>query len=193
MVKRRKNKFDELSDLELIRNFTINGDKKCFREMFERYQHLIFLSCLKYLKNEEDSKDASYEIFEKLLDDCKKYDITNFKAWLYQVVRNYCLKKLELKSRFKIADVDVENVANLYVENSDFLSLNKEKRSEMKSRALHEALDSLNEEQKACLQLFYFQKKSYKEISAITGFSISNVKSHLQNGKRNLKKIMQLK
>jgi RNA polymerase sigma-70 factor (ECF subfamily) len=52
---------------------------------------------------------------------------------------------------------------------------------------LKDALVRLSEEQKKCIELFYFKEKSYKEVSDLTGFSINEVKSYLQNGKRNLK------
>ena len=49
------------------------------------------------------------------------------------------------------------------------------------------AIKQLNAEQKECVSLFYLQKKSYAEIAEITGFNMLQVKSHIQNGKRNLK------
>jgi len=54
-------------------------------------------------------------------------------------------------------------------------------------RKLMEAVDTLKKEQQDCIRLFYFQKKSYEEIEAQTGFTYKQVKSFLQNGKRNLK------
>ena len=58
---------------------------------------------------------------------------------------------------------------------------------EEKLEQLQDALVRLSEEQKKCIELFYFKEKSYKEVSDLTGFSINEVKSYLQNGKRNLK------
>jgi RNA polymerase sigma-70 factor (ECF subfamily) len=54
-------------------------------------------------------------------------------------------------------------------------------------RALENAILSLNQEQKTCIQQFYLQKKSYLEITKKTGYSLMQVKSYIQNGKRNLK------
>ena len=52
-------------------------------------------------------------------------------------------------------------------------------------------LESLKLEQKQCLSLFYYEKKSYEEITTITGYTYNQVKSHIQNGKRNLKILME--
>ena len=55
------------------------------------------------------------------------------------------------------------------------------------------SLEELNPEQKQCLILFYLEKKSYQEISENTGFSLMQVKSYIQNGKRNLKILLDKK
>jgi RNA polymerase sigma-70 factor (ECF subfamily) len=54
-----------------------------------------------------------------------------------------------------------------------------------------ESIKQLSTEQQQCITLFYLEKKSYMEVSEITGYSMMQVKSHLQNGKRNLKIMMQ--
>ena len=53
------------------------------------------------------------------------------------------------------------------------------------------AMQQLNHEQQLCVNLFYLEKKSYQEVAAITGFTMMEVKSHIQNGKRNLKLIIE--
>ena len=55
------------------------------------------------------------------------------------------------------------------------------------------ALLELNPEQQLCVTLFYLEKKSYQEIADSSGFTMMQVKSHIQNGKRNLKIIMERK
>ena len=56
---------------------------------------------------------------------------------------------------------------------------------------LEMAIETLNQDQKKCIQLFYLQQKSYTEVAEITGYTLNNVKSFIQNGKRNLKLKMQ--
>jgi RNA polymerase sigma-70 factor (ECF subfamily) len=58
---------------------------------------------------------------------------------------------------------------------------------------LNEALKTLNDAQKQCITLFYLQKKSYNEIAVLTGYTPMQIKSNIQNGKRNLKIIMEKK
>ena len=54
--------------------------------------------------------------------------------------------------------------------------------------ALEQALGQLPAEQRRCLELFYLEEKSYQEIVATTGLALNLVKSHLQNGRRMLKR-----
>jgi RNA polymerase sigma-70 factor (ECF subfamily) len=56
---------------------------------------------------------------------------------------------------------------------------------------LKECIEKLSDEQKQCIKLFYYKEKCYKEISDITKFDLKKVKSHIQNGKRNLKNCME--
>ena len=54
-------------------------------------------------------------------------------------------------------------------------------------------MNELSAEQKTCVTLFYLQKKSYSDIVASTGFNIMQVKSYIQNAKRNLKIMVEKK
>jgi len=56
---------------------------------------------------------------------------------------------------------------------------------------LESGIQQLNEGQKVCVELFYMKEKSYREIADLTGYSLHDVKSYIQNGKRNLKLFMQ--
>ena len=62
---------------------------------------------------------------------------------------------------------------------------------EMKAEALPDAVSRLSEEQKACIEMFYLENKSYAEIVRLTGYDLNYVKSYIQNGKRNLKKMLE--
>jgi DNA-directed RNA polymerase specialized sigma24 family protein len=55
---------------------------------------------------------------------------------------------------------------------------------------LGEAINDLNKEQQYCLRAFYLQKQPYHAIMEATGYSFAQVKSYIQNGKRNLKLIL---
>ena len=142
---------------------------------------------MKYLKNEADSKDAAMQIFEKLIEIILKHDIKNFKSWLHVVTKNHCLMKIRSeKNNLQKTDVYQED-SKIFMESEEQLHHQSEEERELKLSQLSKALEMLKNEQKECVNLFYIKENTYKEIVDMTGYSMKEVKSHIQNGKRNLK------
>ncbi|MGB0429445.1 MAG: RNA polymerase sigma factor [Bacteroidia bacterium] len=182
----------QLSDEELILKYKDTLDTKFVGELFQRYTHICFAVCMKYLKNQEDSKDAVMQIFEKLLTELKKHEVSFFQGWFHSLIKNYCL--MLLRKRKPKAEFD-ENVAQknaaVFVENDNHEHLHDKLILESKIENLEKAILLLKPDQRQCVELFYLKEKSYKEIEDLTGFDFKKVKSHIQNGKRNLKNILE--
>ncbi|WP_207431544.1 RNA polymerase sigma factor [Sabulibacter ruber] len=175
-------------DLELIQQYRETGDVALVGELFERYTEMVYLVCLKYLKDEDESKDATMHVFELLITALHKHEITNFKSWLHVLAKNYCL--MHLRSKKSRGTDSLENHSLPLVEKAAFLDTSEENDQETELQLLSKALTTLGPEQRTCVELFYLQKKSYKEVAELTGFEIGQVKSYIQNGKRNLKNYM---
>jgi RNA polymerase sigma-70 factor (ECF subfamily) len=178
---------DDLSDQELISRYKKNGDIKWVGKLYDRYAHLVYGVCLKYLQNREESKDAVMQIFEKIIEELRTHEVVNLKSWLYVVSRNFCL--MEIRKRKKIVDISEASEKNedLFMESADDMHPIEERLDDIK---LKKCLEELNNEQKRCIELFYYKEKCYKEISENTKYDIKKVKSYIQNGKRNLKNCM---
>ena len=153
-----------------------------FGELYRRYIPMMYGLCLKYLSNETDAQDAVMDLFEKVSQKVKQYDIDNFHSWLYSVAKNHCLHRLR-----KIKQTHFVNLNETIMENGDFFTLlDKEKSSEEES-ALMFCMNELGEEQQKSIHYFYYENKSYADIVSLTGYTLEKVKSYIQNGKRNLK------
>ena len=179
-------RYKDLSDKELIAEYKKTADKLFVGVLYKRYSHLVMGLCMKYLKDENNAQDAVINIFTKLFDDLQKHSVEYFKSWLYTYSKNHCLMQLRLAQSKLKKDIDYEYDVKTFVEKSEEMHLNANKR-EQDYIALEKALADLNEEQRECIELFYIRDKSYNEIVEITGYSLNNVKSFIQNGKRNLK------
>ena len=107
------------------------------------------------------------------------------------VAKNHCLMKLRDRPGMSSADV-LENLAGVLSDEEEDLKL-KHLEKDRTLDLMGNALDELSVEQKQCVTLFYLEKQSYQSIAATTGFSVLNVKSYIQNGKRNLKIILDKK
>jgi RNA polymerase sigma-70 factor (ECF subfamily) len=84
-----------------------------------------------------------------------------------------------------------EEISPFVMENGSEMHLQEGPEIEANLTKLEKCIETLGNEQKDCVRLFYLEQKCYKEISEITGLDMSKVKSHIQNGKRNLKICME--
>lgn len=176
------------SDAELVQKYRNSGEAVHIGELYQRYTHLVFGVCMKYLKNVEDSKDAAMEVFEKIMTELKRHDVENFKPWLYFVAKNHCLMKLRKASSLQVHQEGFNRFYSDFMEFEDVSHLvNGKANDEQVADFLKRGIESLREEQRQCIELFFFDNKSYEEIAQYTGYSLMQVKSFLQNGKRNLK------
>ena len=173
-------------DSELIEQYKKSGDLGIIGTLFSRYTSLVYGVCLKYLKDREDAKDAVMQLFEKLTQSLKEHDIVNFKSWLYVTARNHCLMQLRAKKGKFMAQLSSQ-----VVETALILHLEEEPELEQDLGKLEKCIETLAQDQKWCVQLFFLQEKCYKDITGITGYDLNKVKSYIQNGKRNLKICME--
>ena len=174
------------TDSELLAHYKTEGDVQVLGELFSRYTSLIYGVCLKYLKDRDDSKDAVMQVFEKLVQSLKEHEIENFKSWLYVTSRNHCLMQIRSK-KGKMT----EDISDNLMESDLVLHLEEETELEGNLTKLEKCIQQLVNEQKHCVQLFFLEQKCYKDITGLTGFDLNQVKSFIQNGKRNLKICME--
>jgi RNA polymerase sigma-70 factor (ECF subfamily) len=179
-------RYKHIEDSQLLQNFYADKNNEWLGILLQRYTLLLLGVCMKYLKNEEEAKDCVQQVFLKVITELHKYKVDYFKSWLYMVAKNNCLMRLRDKGKRPIeinddllSAADEMDDAKRYIE-KDLALTNMEA-----------ALNLLNEEQLQCIRLFYLEKKSYQEIAVQTGYSLLKVKSHIQNGKRNLKIMLQ--
>lgn len=175
----------QLGEEELIEKFKETGDQKFVADLYQPYMPLVYGLCLKYLKNSSEAEDAAMDIYLNLLKKLKTHKVLNFKSWLYVVAKNHCLDKL----RSKTAKFSKESEAKLMYYEQVYHPDNEEDENELKK--LQECLETLPENQKKSIDMFYYSKNSYKEIASTTGWSWSNIRSFIQNGRRNLKICME--
>ena len=173
--------FNHITDNDLLKKYQSDLNKEWLGILLQRYTLLLLGVCMKYLKNEEEAKDAVQQIFLKALNELEKYQVDYPKSWLYKIACNHCLMKI--RDRKSTIELDQQD-EKLFITDTDKEYIAEK---EINLNLLEEALEELNQEQKSCITLFYHHKKSYQQISEITGYSLSQVKSNIQNGKRNLK------
>jgi RNA polymerase sigma-70 factor (ECF subfamily) len=177
-----------ISDQELLERFYADRDNQWLGILLERYTLLLLGVCMKYLKNEELARDSVQQIFLKAITELQKYRVEYFKSWIYMVAKNHCLMQLRDKPGKNTIEVKDSIPAETDETDKESLLLN-----EKTYEYMDEALKQLNADQQLCVTLFYMEKKSYQQITEQTGYSMMQVKSHIQNGKRNMRILIEKK
>ena len=186
-----------LSEQEVLARYRQSGDVGALGLLYERHLPEVFAVCRRYLAPpDEDAQDAAMQLFEQLVSKLRRHAPDNFSAWLYATARNFCLMELRARQRGTASGgplvlfpeaIDVENAAARHLPQAT-AEAEAAHQHEADLQALELALSQLPPEQRRCLELFYQEEKSYQEIVAATGLPLNLVKSHLQNGRRMLKR-----
>ncbi len=157
------------------------GRQSALGMLWDRYAHLLYGVGMKYLKDPDRSKDQVVELFASLPGLLRKHQVERFRPWVHTVMRNRCLLALRSEKPSARFDEAVEPVAEPFGE------------AELREASLQEleaAIDQLNAQQRACIRIFHLERNSYQQTAQRTGLSVEQVRSHLQNGRRNLRIIL---
>lgn len=166
--------------------FQSSGNLEVLAILFQRYMDLLYGVCLKYMPDSESAKDAVMQVFEELVQKLPKHEVDNFKSWLYTLAKNYCLMQLRTPKNLRTTEFNPDSM-----QSSEELHLNGVSLKEENLQKMERCLDTLSQEQRDAVKLFYLQNKCYKEIADITGLEWNKVRSYIQNGRRNLRICME--
>lgn len=181
---------EKLSDEALVAAYKQTGNTHLVGVLFQRYMHLVLGVAMKYMQDLDEAQDITMMVFEKLMADLKTHQVQQFKPWLYMVAKNQCLMVLRKRKgheTVELPEYNLENDDDGGVETGLAEHLDHSEIREAQLTHLEAGLNTLSAEQKVCLELFYLQDKSYVEVAELTGYDLKQVKSYIQNGKRNLK------
>lgn len=155
--------------------------------LLQRYTALLLGVAMKYLKDRTMAEDAVQQVFEAALTHLPAQPILNFKGWLYILMRNHCLQQL----RSKTYTAGEELIEALPYDAGT--GTQEAHQLEHTLQQMTEAIEQLSEEQRSTITLFYLQRHTYEQIIERTGYTFMQVKSYIQNGRRNLKTILSKK
>ena len=187
-----------LSDQELLARYRTHGHVADLGLLYDRYLPEAFAVCRRYLAPpDEDAQDAAMQLFEHLVKVLRTHAPDNFPAWLHTTARNHCLMQLRARKRagpsagpfiLSFPDAaDVESAAARHLPDAA-QDADEAEEAEQRLQTVEAALAQLPPDQRRCLELFYLEKKSYREVASETGLNLNLVRSHLQNGKRMLRR-----
>lgn len=170
-------------DNSLVEEYLASGCQKSLAELYERYSAKILGTCFTILRDREEARDAMMEVFEKIMVNLPKARPQHFATWVYSITRNHCLSYVRKQGKYTVVDFNDPNYRLL----EDFdQRVEPELLAQLPETVIAAAMEDLPEKQLASIRYFYFEEKSYVEIAKLLNCEPKEVKSHLQNGRRNL-------
>lgn len=167
-------------DLEIIKR-VLSGEKEAFSEIFLKHYDFIFKSVMKYISIEDKAKDITQDVFIKAYEKLETFkNDSKLSSWLYSIAYNISINYI---TREKDKFVDL-NYDDFFVSNETQDDIyDKEMIKE-----LSDALEKLPAHYRIIIKLYYFDEKSYEEISEILNIPINTVKTQLFRAKDKIKK-----
>lgn len=174
------------TDEDLVGHFWSTGELSALGNLYSRYMEMLYGICLNYLKNPDEAQDAVMAIFEELITKLRQHEVSNFKSWLYTLAKNHCLMKLRSGKKMQTTNFSEE-----FMQSAEDGHLENVLNREEHFQQLEDCMDLLAEGQRTAIEAFYLRGKCYNEICAETGLEWKQVRSAIQNGRRNLKICME--
>ncbi|AEJ18498.1 RNA polymerase sigma factor [Gracilinema caldarium] len=176
----------ELVD-EVLINRIIAGERDLYRILIERHQENVFSLGLSFFKNRDDAADFTQEVFLKAYKGLSGFQgRSRFSTWLYRIAYNTGINSLNRREEFfsltSETDNDAEEIELPAPDNVEAELLRK-----FAMAAVREAMKTLPDRFRICLELYFFYDRSYDEIAIITGFPLNTVKSHIFRAKQLLR------
>lgn len=173
------------SDEDLVFRYVESQSPKYFNEIYDRYSNKIFGKCISMLRSEARARDATQDIFIKLLLNFAKFkEGSRFSSWLYSITYNYCIDLIGKAKKMRL-----EEITEVHASSDELDDQSDAELLEIRVNELDEILSEVKAEEKAILLMKYQDKMSIKELTEVLDTSESAIKMRL---KRAREKVLEL-
>ncbi len=170
----------ELTEQELVERFRETGQDRYFGSLYVLARRAVYSRCLAILRDGESAEDLTHEAFLRAYDQFTSLEGTNFSGWVYRIATNLSLNRLRDElNRKRILESQAQSTLRDKEENPV---------PEEDVNQARRVMETLKKEHRTVLTLKYLEGCSYKEIEKKTGYSTEQVRSYLQNARRNFRK-----
>jgi RNA polymerase sigma factor (sigma-70 family) len=160
------------------------GDTESFALLVDKYKQLAFSLSLKITKNREDAEEAAQDSFLKAYRSLDSYkSVAAFKTWFFRIVYTTAISKVRGKKQNFVSYEDHLLTDHELLECEEAVG---QFTSQERATFLYKAMDQLDPEERAILNLYYFEELSVDEVAAIMDLSASNIKVKLFRSRKKL-------
>ena len=172
--------FGEDDEDRVITAQIVAGQKELFRLLVKRHERAVYGMGMSFFRNAEDASDFSQEVFLKTFRNLSRFEgRARFSTWLYKIAYNTAINSVTRKKEYQSLTEDEIVSGDDAPERALLKRLARD--------AVLEAVETLPERFKVCVDLFFFYDRSYQEIEVITGYPVNTIKSHVFRAKKLLR------
>ncbi len=179
-------------DPELVRR-AMQWDQAAFTALYEATYYRVRYVALKYMKNETAADDVTQEAYIRIWNYLPSLgNPESFVPWCSRIVANTAMNELRKTQPMLFSDMGADgedgselgyDVEDTYLPNQPELQFTQQEESEI----IRSMIDSLSDEQRICILMYYIEGLSVNEIAETLGCSAGTVKSRLNYGRQNIK------
>ena len=172
--------FFEDDEDRIIAAQVVSGQKELFRLLVKRHEREVHGMGMSFFRNAEDASDFTQEVFLKTFRNLSRFEgRSRFSTWLYKIAYNTAINSVTRKKEYQSL-TEEEIICGSDTPERDLLK-------GIARGAVLDAIKTLPERFKVCVDLFFFYDRSYHEIELITGFPVNTIKSHVFRAKKILR------
>ncbi len=180
---------NNLPDEELVERIR-KENSELYVEIVKRYQQKLYRYLAYLIGNSSEAEDLVQNVFTKAYQNLFSFNIKKkFSSWIYRIAHNEGVNFIKKRKREK--HISLEDLDFPLVDNTSSMSDNLIKEELQKN--VKQSLDTLESKYREPLILYYFEDKSYKEISDILRIPVKTVGTFIFRGKKIMKTIYQKK
>lgn len=174
------------------------GDNRGYDFLYTQTYQKNYYVALRYMKQEDAAMDVLQDAYIKAFNNLSQLqNPEKFQGWMARIVATKALDELKKTKVSLFSQVNTED------EEISMEELLEDQRIDTRpdlvidqgetKRLVQEMIDSLSEEQKICIMMFYVEELSVKEIAETLQVSENTVKSRLKYGRKNIEgKVLEL-
>ena len=170
-------------------NKVLGGERNAFAYLVDKYKTMVFTLALQITKDREEAEEVAQNTFIKAFQSLKGFQgKAKFSSWLYRIVYNTAISHLRKKEKGRISLDETNIPETLYIEskkNHESLSMDERK------KYLEVAMDSLDQDERMFIILYYYEERELDEIAQIAGLTKTNTKVRLFRARKKMLMVLE--
>lgn len=179
---------DHEQDIIYIKR-VLNGDRDAYAYLVDKYKAMVFSLALRITSNREEAEEIAQDAFVRAYQSLGSFrGKAKFSSWLYRIVYNTGISHLRKQEKGRISIDDTNISDSLYTESN---KLHESLSQSEREKYLEIALNTLDEDERFFVVLYYYEERDLEEIAEIAGLTKTNTKVRLFRARKKMLQVLE--